>query len=53
MTRGKAILLAPHASRLHSLMTFGHPPAVAYFIFAGLIAFIIWTVTAVNPRRSR
>lgn len=53
MIRGTAMLLAPHASRLHALMA-ASPPHVALVILGALLAvFLIWTVITVNPRRSR
>jgi hypothetical protein len=53
MTRGTAMLLAPHASRLHSLMAASPPHVVLAILGAVLAVFLIWTVTTVNPRRSR
>lgn len=53
MTRGAAMLLAPHAPRLHSLMAASPPHLLVDVIVAAGILFLIWTVCAVNPRRSR
>ena len=53
MSRGTAMLLAPHASRLHPL-TAANPLHVAVLILAAAVfLFFLWTVTTPNPRRSR
>lgn len=50
MTRTAAMLLAPHATRLHS----ANPLHIVVIIVAALVIwFFLWTVTTPNPRRTR
>lgn len=53
MIRDTAFLIAPHASRFHSLMAAGPPHWILAVLIAALVVFLIWTVTTPNPRRSR
>lgn len=51
MNRGTAMLLAPHAARMHSLLAAS--PAHWVLAVAVLAVLLLWTVTTVSPRRSR